>query len=81
MPLHTTHELLYCTLALGQELDARRAAAKAGIPETSLRRQIDQLEARLGDRIFEWSGPQVRLTGGGQRLVRRIERLFALEAD
>ena len=54
-----------------------RAAAQLHITQPALWRQVHDLEAELGVRLFERAGRRVRLTGEGESLLRRARELLA----
>lgn len=57
-----------------------RAAARLGIGQPALSRQVGVLERELGVRLFDRLGRRVELTADGEDLVRRSRRVLD-EAD
>ncbi|HXG02262.1 MAG TPA: LysR family transcriptional regulator, partial [Candidatus Binatia bacterium] len=57
-----------------------RAAARLGISQPALSRQVGVLERELGVRLFDRLGRRVELTADGEDLVRRSRRVLD-EAD
>lgn len=57
-----------------------RAAARLGISQPALSRQVGVLEQELGVRLFDRVGRRVELTADGEDLVRRSRRVLD-EAD
>jgi DNA-binding transcriptional LysR family regulator len=54
-----------------------RAAARLRITQPALWRQVHDLEAELGVRLFERAGRRVRVTGAGEELLLRSRELLA----
>jgi DNA-binding transcriptional LysR family regulator len=54
-----------------------RAAARLQITQPALWRQVHDLEAELGVRLFERAGRRIRVTSAGQGLLRRSRELLA----
>jgi DNA-binding transcriptional LysR family regulator len=64
-------------LALADELNFTRAAARAHVAQPALSQQIRRLEDELGMRLVERTTRQVRLTEAGATLVSRGRRIMA----
>jgi LysR family hydrogen peroxide-inducible transcriptional activator len=71
---------LQYVVAIAQELSFRRAALRCHVSQPSLSAQLAQLERALGVQLFERDRRRVLLTGAGQALLARAERVL-LEAD
>ena len=56
-------------------------AAMSGMTQPNVTKQIANLERRLGVRLFQRTGRNVRLTPAGEVLRDECEHLFAVEAD
>lgn len=56
-------------------------AALNGMTQPNVTKQIANLERRLGVRLFQRTGRNVRLTPAGELLRDECEHLFAVEAD
>src|SRR4030095_3359592 len=54
-----------------------RAAARLRITQPALWRQVHDLEAELGVRLFERAGRRLRVTGAGADLLLRSRELLA----
>ena len=54
-----------------------RAAERLRVAQPSLSQQIRNLEAELGERLFERTSRRVRLTAAGQAFLVRAERILA----
>ncbi|WP_374346367.1 LysR family transcriptional regulator [Phenylobacterium sp.] len=68
---------LRCFLALADELNFSRAAARVNLTQPAFSSQIRGLEQRLGFSLFERTTRQVGLTRQGERLVPAARRLLA----
>jgi DNA-binding transcriptional LysR family regulator len=64
-------------VALADELNFTRAAARAHVAQPALSQQIRRLEDELGMRLVERTTRQVRLTEAGATLVSRGRRIMA----
>ncbi len=63
----------------GEELNFRRAAARQGISEATLRRVIAAQEAKLGYALFQRAGRGLRLTPGGIEFLQHARRQLLRE--
>src|SRR5438094_884698 len=77
-PIELTHFRYFITLA--EECHFGRAAARLGIAQPPLTRQIKLLESRLQCRLFERNSRSTRLTVPGEQLLERA-RVVVAEAD
>ncbi|MBT8078553.1 MAG: LysR family transcriptional regulator [Gammaproteobacteria bacterium] len=70
-------------LALGRSGSARSAAEALSLSHTTVARRVDQLETRLGTRLFDRSVNGYRLTGAGEAMIesalRAEEAILAAE--
>ncbi len=73
------HQLRYF-LAISEERNFTRAAAKSFVSQPSLSAQIIKLEEELGNRLFNRLGRRVELTTAGKQFEKRA-RSILLEAD
>ncbi len=64
-------------VAVAQELNFRRAAARLHLAQPSLSRQVRGLEEELGTRLFERDRQPVALTAAGHVLLDEAPRLLA----
>lgn len=71
------HHLLYFWTA-AKEGSITSAARTLNLSQPALSTQIRQLEASLGERLFEKSGRGLRLTAAGQTAFRYAEEIFSL---
>jgi DNA-binding transcriptional LysR family regulator len=65
-------------VAVAEELNFTRAAARLFVAQQAVSRDIRQLERRLGTPLFERTTRRVSLTPEGQRLLIRARELVAL---
>src|SRR3954452_2858486 len=73
--------LLRAFVAVAEELNFTRAAERLFIAQQALSSQIQQLEARLGVRLFERTTRKVRLADAGEQLLPyAVATLEALDA-
>lgn len=64
-------------LVVAEELHFARAAARLGIEQSPLSRQIQELETKLNVRLFERTRRSTRLTKAGERFVIDGRRILA----
>src|SRR3954470_9073658 len=73
--------LLRAFVAVAEELNFTRAAARLHLAQQALSAQVQQLEGRLGVKLFERTTRTVGLTGDGERLLpHAVATLAALDA-
>ena len=73
--------LLRAFIAVAEELNFTRAAGRLYVAQQALSAQIQQLEARLGVKLFERTTRSVSLTKEGERLLpHAVAALAALDA-
>lgn len=68
---------LQCFLAVAEELNFSRAAARMHMTQPPLSRQIAQLERALGARLFVRSPQAVALTAAGLSLLPEVRQVLA----
>ncbi len=71
-----TPRSLKCFLAVAEELNFGRAAAKLHISQPPLTMQIQNLESRLGVKLFDRNRRRVTLTPAGAALVVEARRIL-----
>jgi LysR family cyn operon transcriptional activator len=59
-------------MALAEELNFTRAASKVHVTQSTLSHQIKQLEAEIGQLLFERESRRVVMTGAGESLLLRL---------
>jgi len=79
-PAATLRQLQY-VVAVAEEANFRRAAARCAVSQPSLSAQIAEVESALGVRLFERGGRGVLLTAAGEELVARARRILLEVAD
>src|SRR4051794_20035734 len=73
--------LLRAFVAVAEELSFTRAAERLFVAQQALSSQVQQLEGRLGVRLFERTTRRVGLTEAGERLLpHAVATLAALDA-
>jgi DNA-binding transcriptional LysR family regulator len=73
--------LLRAFVTVAEELNFTRAAQRLFIAQQALSSQVQQLESRLGARLFERTTRRVSLTAAGERLLpHAVATLRALDA-
>src|SRR5690242_5032818 len=63
-------------VAIADELNFTRAAARCRIGQSGLSHQITQLELEVGTRLFERTSRNVRLTQAGQTFVASARQVL-----
>jgi len=72
---------LRCLVAVGDELNFRRAAARLNITQPPLTRHVRALEQQVGTPLFDRDRRTVRLTPAGASLVRAARRILEQVSD
>ncbi len=67
---------LRCFVAVGTELNFRRAAERLNMTQPPLTRQIQALEASLGVMLFERNGRSVSFTAAGERFYLEAQDIL-----
>ena len=81
MPVDVDTRLLRAFVATAEELSFTRAAQQLHLAQQALSAQIQQLETRLGVKLFERTTRKVSLTEAGERLLpHAFAALAALDA-
>ena len=81
MPRENYSDLI-ALVAVAQERNFTRAAAKLGVAQSTLSHTVRQLEARLGVRLLTRTTRSVSLTESGERLIRiATPRLENMESE
>lgn len=75
-PRLPTIQQLRCFVAVAQEMSFRRAAARLGMSQPPLSRQIKELENVLGFRLLDRSTHHVSLTAAGEVFVEDSRRIL-----
>jgi DNA-binding transcriptional LysR family regulator len=78
VPVDLDTRLLRAFVAVAEELNFTRAAQRLFAAQQALSSQVQQLESRLGFKLFERTTRRVSLTGAGERLLPHARA--ALEA-
>ncbi len=68
-------DALRVLLALARDGSHSRAAARLGVHETTVARQLRRAETRLGTPLFERQGRRLCPTGSGRRVIALAERI------
>lgn len=76
-----TIKQLQCFLAVCHELNFRKASERLNMTQPPLTRQIQSLEALLGQSLFLRNTHEVTLTEAGQTLLDKVEPLLTALAD
>ena len=69
--------LLRAFVAVAEELNFTRAAQRLHLAQQALSTQIQQLESRVGERLFDRTTRRVALTEGGERLLPHARAVLA----
>lgn len=64
-------------IAIAEEENFRRAAAKLHVSQSPLSRQMQQLEEEVGAELFEPAGRGVKLTPAGRQFLERARAILA----
>jgi LysR family transcriptional regulator, cyn operon transcriptional activator len=68
-------------VALAEELNFTRAAAKVHVTQSTLSHQIKQLEDEIGRALFERTGRRVVMTEAGESMLMRLEGVLRVIDD
>src|SRR4051795_5682508 len=69
--------LLRAFVAVAEELNFTRAAQRLHLAQQALSAQIQQLETRVGERLFDRTTRSVALTEAGERLLPHARAVLA----
>jgi len=72
---------LRCLVAVADELNFRRAAARLNMTQPPLTRHVQALEQQVGTPLFDRDQRAVRLTAAGASLVRAARRILEQVVD
>jgi LysR family hydrogen peroxide-inducible transcriptional activator len=70
------HQLRY-VVAVAQARNFSRAAGQCNVSQPSLSQQVQKLENELGERLFERTKREARLTPQGEAFVARARKILA----
>jgi DNA-binding transcriptional LysR family regulator len=76
LPVNLSPDVLETFLAVARTLNYTRAAGEVHLSQPAVSRQVRQLEAAFGARLFDLIGKRVHLTDAGRALVPAAERVL-----